>query len=321
MRPNLPTRIGVIEADHALRSAQALSYDVLLVANRAAGALGQPTPFEVVTIRPKQRLPRALAALVLPGTGAASLQEIEQQLRTDHGRWLVRLLARAHAAGVQLATSCGAVFFAAEAGVLDGRAATTSWFLAQTLATRYPSIRVDADRVLIESGACITGGAALAHAEVMLALVERLASPSLADHCASYLLLDRRRSQRPYVVLAALIAGDPKLARAEAWVRDHLAEHFSVGELARAVGLGERTFARRVHERCGLTPIRFVQRIRVDAARAMIEHGASFEAAAPRVGYGDATTLRRVFRAHARPASAARRAPATSDGPSRRART
>ena len=185
--------------------------------------------------------------------------------------------------------------------MLDGRSATTSWFLAPELAARYPLVRVAPDRVLVESGPCLTGGAALAHADVMLALVERVAGPMIADHCASYLLLDRRQSQRPYLVLRALVASDPRLTRAEAWVREHIEERFSVDRLATAVGLGERTFARLLRKTCGLSPIAFVQRIRVDAARELLEHGASVESVAPRVGYGDATALRRVFRRHVPP--------------------
>lgn len=300
MRPNTPRRIAIVETPDALGTARALSYDVLEVANRAAAALDRPTPFRVLPLQPGAARPRGLTALVIPGTGAATWPEVEAQLTSPTGRWLVQTITRAHAAGVHVATSCSGVFFAAAAGVLDGRRATTSWFLAPALAARHPRVQVDADRVLVESGACLTGGAALAHAEVMLALVERWASPTVASRTASYLLLDRRRSQRPYMMLSALAAADVRLTRAERWVRDHLSRRFSIATLATQVGMGERSFARLVERLCQLSPIGFVQRIRVDAARVLLERGLSFDAVAPQVGYSDASALRRVFRKHAR---------------------
>ena len=295
-------RLGIIALGSGLRSGLAVSQDVLDVANRAALAL-DPTahpPFEALVLHPGDALPPGLAGVILPGMGCADGAELDAVLDSDEGRWAVALLRAAGAAGLRIATSCAGVFVAAAAGVLDGRTATTSWFLEAELTARHPAIEVNAECVLIESGLCLTGGAALAHADVMLAVVERLAGPPLADLCARYLLLDRRRSQRPYMILSALVAGDPQLVRAERWIRAHLAEPFYVADVAAAVGLGARTFARRLQRTCGLSPIRFIQRIRVDVAGELIAAGLSVEAAAPRVGYGDATALRRVLRKHGR---------------------
>jgi transcriptional regulator GlxA family with amidase domain len=293
--------VAVLDVPDALRSAFALSLDVLETANRVARSASRPAPFEVLILRPGQRLPIDADAVVLPGTGAVTWNEMVKQLESKTGRWIVRMFSRAHAAGMQVATSCAGVAFAATAGILDGRRATTSWFLVPDLASRHPRIRIDAERIVVESGRCITGGAALAHADVMLTLVDRLAGPRVASLVASYLLLERKRSQGPFFVLQVLTDSEPRLRRAEAWVRAHVAERFAIADVASAVGLGERTFSRLVVRVCGMSPIKFVQRIRVDVARVLLEHGSSFDEVAPRVGYTDATALRRVFRQHGRP--------------------
>jgi len=299
MRPNTTHAIAVLALPDGMKSGFALSCDILDAANRAAESMALPQRFETLTLRAPHQIPDGLSAVVLPGMGCPTFEDVATILATRSGRWAARILRAASASDIYIATSCAGVFVAAEAGVLDGHAATTSWFLEAELAVRYPQIRVCAEHILVESGRCLTGGAALAHAEVMLAVVEKFAGAVVADVCARYLLLDRRRSQRPYIMLAAFIQDDPQLVHAEAWIREHIDEPFSVGDVAAAVGLGARTFSRRLKRACGLTPIHFIQRLRLDVARTLINQGASVDEAAPRVGYSDGTALRRVFRLHA----------------------
>ena len=104
----------------------------------------------------------------------------------------------------------------------------------------------------------------MAQMDLMLAVVGRFAGPRLAKACANYLLLDERRSQAPFMAVAYLAGQDPKMAKAESWVRDNIARDFGIDELAEAVALAPRTFARRMAATCGVSPIQFVQRIRVE---------------------------------------------------------
>lgn len=234
----------------------------------------------------------------MPGTGAGSWAELDAQLRSAAGAWVQHTLLAGLHAGATIAASCAAVGFAAAAGLLDGRAATTAWFLAPEFARRFPAVRLAPERVLVESGRCRTGGAALAHADVMLRVVERFAGAALAEQCARYLLLDRRQSQRADLVLQALLAGDPRLVAAERFVHAHMHTRFSIAALAAAVGVGEHTFGRLVQRTCGCSPIQLVQQMRVNAARELLREGHSVEAVAPHIGYADGTALRRVMRQH-----------------------
>ncbi|MEM7607677.1 MAG: helix-turn-helix domain-containing protein [Myxococcota bacterium] len=288
--------MAILQLPGGLRSAFALSLDVLDVANRVASGLGSPEPFKTHVLRVGDSLDAHVHAVVLPGMGCSRWSEVQTILGSPAGRWAVQLMKQARREQRLLATSCAGVFVAAEAGALDGGGATTSWFLEHALAEHYPAIDLRGECMLIESQGCITGGAAMAHADVMLALVERHAGEAVADLCASYLLLDRRQSQRPYRVLTALLQGDRQLLAAGDWVRKHVAKKFTVEEVAHAAGLGARTFARRLKRVSGLSPIQFVQRIRMDHAKALIRAGASYESAAEHVGYSDGSALRRMFR-------------------------
>ncbi len=181
------------------------------------------------------------------------------------------LLQDAAEAGTLLAASCSSVFLLGAAGLLKGRRATTSWWLAPLLGRRHPDLTIDPDQLIVEDRHVITAGAAMAQMDLMLALITRFAGAKLAALCARYLLLDERRSQSRYMALGFLAARDPVVARAEAWTEKHLGVPFSINDLACAVGLAPRTFARRVSGAVGMSPVRFVQRLRVEAAVHLIE--------------------------------------------------
>jgi transcriptional regulator GlxA family with amidase domain len=99
------------------------------------------------------------------------------------------------------------------------------------------------------------------------------------------------------MAIAYLANQDPKIAKAERWVRDNIARDFTVDELAEAVILAPRTFARRIAGTCGVSPIQFVQRIRIETARYLLETTRlSVEEIARQVGYAEPSTLRRLIR-------------------------
>jgi transcriptional regulator GlxA family with amidase domain len=130
----------------------------------------------------------------------------------------------------------------------------------------------------------------------MLAVVRRFAGPDVAAMCARYLLLDVRRSQQPYVAIAALALGDAQLARADAWIRSQVGRTFALDELAAAVGSTPWTLARRFQRVCGMSPSRYVQQVRAEEARRRLAEGARFEEAAYAVGFADPSALRRLLR-------------------------
>jgi transcriptional regulator GlxA family with amidase domain len=289
-------RAAVLELPGMRATGIAISQDMLESANRACLALGRAQPFDIVVLRPGDPVPEVLDLLAAPGMGCVTAAELDSALGRVASPWSMRVLGAAVDAHAWVATSCSSVFLLAQTGALDGGRATTSWFLAAELAARHPAITVEPDNIVVRHDRNITGAASLAHVDVMLTAIEMLAGPDVADLCARYQLIDRRTSQRPYMMLTVLIGDDADLTNAHDWIVKNLQEPFTVADVASAAGLHPRTLARRLQRTTGLSPQAFVQCIRVDAALTMMRSGAIVEAAARRVGYADASSLRRAIR-------------------------
>jgi transcriptional regulator GlxA family with amidase domain len=259
------------------------------------------------------RGPGAGDVVLMPGVFGATERSIDRVLARDETTRAAEVLARGAGRGAVLAASCSATFVVAASGVLDGRRATTTWWLAPAFARRFPQVELAADRMVVEADRVLTAGSAFAHADLVLAIVARIASPSLAQLVARYLLLDDRPSQARYMVLEHLRVSDPAVQAAERFASANVERQISTEELARAAAVSPRTLARRVREGLGMTPHELVQRIRVRHAAHLLETTrASVEEVAGRVGYADAAAFRRVFRRYAGESPRGRRAQAIS---------
>jgi transcriptional regulator GlxA family with amidase domain len=294
------TKVAVIEIDGCMASSVAITHDVLATANRISAAKRVPA-FKVTTVRCGSRRNgadlRGIELVIVPGLGTPSAGELETKLKSPMCRRAADMLTWAHARGAMLAASCASTFLLAETGLLDGRRATTTWWFAPLFQQRYPAVELLTKQMVVADWPIATAGAAMAQMDLMLAVVNRFAGPSLARACANYLLLDGRRSQAPFMAINYLASQDPKMAKAEQWVRDNIARDFAIEELARAVALAPRTFARRMAATCGVSPIQFVQRIRLETARLLLETTRlSVDEIARQVGYAEPSTLRRLIR-------------------------
>jgi transcriptional regulator GlxA family with amidase domain len=293
------TKVAVVEIDGGLASAAAITHDVLATANRISAT--RRARFEVTTLRygPRRHLAQqpAVDLVIVPGLGSASAAELERKLTTSACRRARDMLVTAFEDGAVLAASCASSFLLAETGLLDGKRATTTWWFAPLFRQRYPRVKLLTERMVVADWPIATAGAAMAQMDLMLAVVARFAGPDVAKGCANYLLLDERRAQAPFMAINYLASQDPEVARAETWVRNNIARDFAIEDVADAVGLAPRTFARRIASICGVSPIQFVQRIRIETARSLLETTRlSVEQIAREVGYAEPSTLRRLIR-------------------------
>jgi transcriptional regulator GlxA family with amidase domain len=205
-------------------------------------------------------------------------------------------IAETGAAGTRLCAACIGTFVLAESGALDGRAATTTWWLAPLFRERYPRVALEASRMVVASGGVVTAGAALSHMDLALWLI-RAISPDLAALTGRYLVLDPRPSQSTFALADHLVHADPIVERFERWARAHLADRFSLQEAAAAVGTSTRTLARRVAHVLGRSPLTYVQDLRVERAVHLLRTtAASVDDVAAAVGYADGVTLRTLLR-------------------------
>ncbi|MDD2867880.1 GlxA family transcriptional regulator [Neomegalonema sp.] len=211
---------------------------------------------------------------------------------------LMEHLARSHAAGSALASVCAGAFGLAETGLLDGRRATTHWIYAERFAARYPKIRVEAERLLIDDGDVITAGGLMSWTDLGLRLVERLLGSAAMRETARFLLVDPPgREQAPYSAFAPrLDHGDAAILGVQRWLRRPEAREADVAAMSARAGLETRTFLRRFRKATGLRPTEYRQRLRVEEARESLEATARpIAQIAHEVGYEDAGAFRRVF--------------------------
>ena len=217
---------------------------------------------------------------LVPALASREVREAGAVLRKWSGR------------GALTATACIGTFVLAEAALLDGEEATTTWWLSPLFRQRYPQVRLDESRIIVESNAVVTAGAALSHLDLALALIRR-ASPELANLTARYLVVDERTSQSFYSIPNHLAHADPLIQRFERWARRRLAKGFSLDEAAAALGTSKRTLARRMESVLGKSPLAFFQHLRVERAVHLLRTtDASVDQIAAEVGYAGGTTLR-----------------------------
>lgn len=215
----------------------------------------------------------------------------DRRLVADVGR----LAARAR----RVTSVCSGAFLLAEAGLLDGRRATTHWSACELLARHYPRVTVDPDPIFVRDGNVLTSAGVTAGMDLALALVEEDHGPDVALGVARRLVLYVQRPGGQSQFSAALRAQRAErapLRDLQAWVGDHLDDDLSVEALARRAAMSPRHFARAFAAEVGVTPARFVEEARVEAARRLLEGTVRpVEAIAAGCGFGSPETMRRAF--------------------------
>lgn len=234
---------------------------------------------------------------VVPGLGLTGPKAIQPRFELDDAS-RAALAIRAHAcAGGTVAASCSGVFLLQAAGLLAGKRATTAWWLAPELKRLEPECQVDADRMVCADGAVVTAGAAFAQTDLMLHLIRTRFGNALADAVSRVLLIDGRQAQAPFIVPEVFANGDELIGRLAARVEAALPKLPTVGELANALCMSERTLSRRVKQATGKSTLALLQSVRLRRARALLETSRmTVEQVAEAVGYQDATALRRLMR-------------------------
>lgn len=249
------------------------------------GARQQPVPDWIIVPGLGHRSERELAACFVRGETVRAM------------RWLLAAGAGANAGKTKIAASCSAAFLLAQAGLLDGRRATTAWWLAHAFRARYPAVALDEAKMLVRDGPFLTAGAALSQLDLMLAIVSDVVGESVAHWCSRYLLIDQRPSQARYMMRSHLEHEDEAVIAAERWIDTHLAHPMTVTALSSELALSPRTLSRRIQAATGLSPIKFIQRRRLAHAAHLLETTAlSIETVAERVGYQDSTALRKLIK-------------------------
>ncbi|MGM4954443.1 GlxA family transcriptional regulator [Bradyrhizobium barranii] len=289
-----------------------VTLDAFTIANNfAAAQTGGAPHFDVsiVGVRKKVRSGQGFAIpvksvtsdlkpdwVIVPALNRSRPEQLIPALDRRDVREAVKQLQSWYAEGARIAASCIGTFVLAEAGLLDGRDATTTWWLSPLFRQRYPNVRLDEARMLVTSDRVVTAGAAMGHLDLALWFI-RQASPELAAVVSRYLLADLRSLQAPFIIPNHLAQADPLIQRFERWAREHLKQGFSLQEAASALATSARTLQRRCESVLGKSPLSYFQDLRVERAQSLLHgSGLDVDAIAAEVGYEDGATLRTLLR-------------------------
>lgn len=210
--------------------------------------------------------------------------------------WLRRMSGKVR----RIVSICTGAFLLAEAGLLNGRRATTHWKFARTLALRYPLVIMEPDRIYVQDGHVYTSAGVTAGMDLSLALVEEDFGSAIALQVAQALVLFLRRpgGQTQFsAILAAQATEYRSLHELQVWMANNLRKDLSVENLANRMAMSPRNFARVFAREVGVAPARFVGQLRVEAARRALEASEKgLEEIAGAVGFRGAEAMRRSFR-------------------------
>ena len=228
--------------------------------------------------------------IVAGGTGVVDAQRDERLIR-----WIRSAAARSR----RVASVCTGAFLLAEAGLLDGRRATTHWSACEALRRQYPQVEVDGAPIFVRDGDVYTAAGVTAGIDLALALVEDDLGAAVARDAARWLVLFLRRpgNQAQFSSGPAWKPADrAPLRDLQSWIADNLTADLSVPALAERAFMSPRNFARAFRREVGTTPAAYVEQVRLERARAELEAGdASVDAVAAMCGFGTVETMRRAF--------------------------
>lgn len=217
-------------------------------------------------------------------------------------RRLVDWIRAMHERGAQVYSACGGSIVLAEAGLLDGQEATTHWAYAPLFRQYYPKVKLRMERILVQTGPTQTlycAGGASSWQDLALMLIAKHGGTDEAIRMSKFFLYQwHRDGQLPYQSMVRNVNhGDAVILACQEWIAEHYDSHDAVAELARKSGLPKRSFDRRFRAATGYSPLEYVQTLRVEEAKHLLERGtAGLEEIGREVGYEDAASFRRLFR-------------------------
>jgi transcriptional regulator GlxA family with amidase domain len=273
-----------------IRGSRGPAYEVEVVTSGRGLRVPTEGMAEIVAHRTYRQVTGPVDTLLVPGgVGARLLRD------PALSAWLREQASRVR----RLGSICTGAFLLAEAGLLDGRRATTHWRRLEDFRTRFPKVRVEGDPIWVQDGNIYTSAGVTAGLDLAVSMVEEDLGNAVALEVARELVMFLRRpgGQSQFSSSLAAQATERHVFRElQVWILEHLAEDLSVDALARRVAMSPRNFARVFTGELGVTPARYVENLRREAARRLLERSEEgLEGIAAQCGFGSGEVLRRSF--------------------------
>jgi len=203
-----------------------------------------------------------------------------------------------HSAGALVASMCTASFLLAECGLLPGVTVTTHWAFAELFRRKYPTLVLDVSRILHDENRIITSGGASAALDLLLYLMRRYCSSDLARRCSRYMLIDNVRNGQSEYSMWPMPTNhnDARILQVQNWLEGEFSQHIVIDDIAQRFGFGIRNFKRRFKDATGTTPLTYLQMLRVEKAKHLLETTRmSLERITSEIGYEDSSSFTRLF--------------------------
>jgi transcriptional regulator GlxA family with amidase domain len=266
-----------------------------------AGPVRSSSGVELLARSSRQARPDTL--IVAGGEGTRAAATSKETLA------FVRSVARR---GGRVASVCSGTYVLAEAGLLDGRRATTHWRRTRDFIARYPKVRLEPDRIYVQDGNIWSSAGITAGIDLALAMIEEEFGEDVARETARQLVVYHRRSggQSQFSALLELKSPSGRFKPLLTWAREHLDQDLTVERLADRANMSARHFSRSFTAETGISPSKAVERLRIEVARTRVQSGSEpIETIAQASGFGDAERMRRAFmRTFGHPPQSLRRA-------------
>lgn len=213
-------------------------------------------------------------------------------------QWLLEWLSTSWTQGAMLAASCTATFLLAQTGLLDHRRATTTWWLERQFRRRYPAVALDRQAILTSEDRLMCAGAMTSSLNLAIEIVAQQGSAELARKCARTMMIDTSRQVQPFLQ-GAILEGEsnhPVVLRAQHWLQAHLREKIDLSRLAQHLGVSSRSLNRYFRKELGMTPLEYLQGLRIENAKLMLEKThLPLSQIVSDVGYSDVRSFTALF--------------------------
>ena len=314
MRSKTPQNVVILAFDGSLEMSIAIPRDMFFAANRASrgqdkNAADQQVKRVQVVTQDGKPVTTFNGSQLLPDGSIGDVHDpdliIISGIWSDISDFLPRQgkviawLQQQHAQGVPIASLHSGAFLLAEAGLLDGKVATTYWQLEEEFRARYPKVLLQSERKITSADKLYCSSGVGSGLEMAVYLIERIYGIETAQRLSASFLMDIPR-QSPEFHLAfdkQKAHGDRQVLAAQQWLESNFSSDFLMEELADKVGLGLRSFMRRFKKATGDTPLNYLQRVRIETAKELLSNSSlSIDQVSYRVGYEDASYFSRLFK-------------------------
>ncbi|MEX2600078.1 MAG: helix-turn-helix domain-containing protein [Balneolaceae bacterium] len=305
-----PKKISILIFEDIRLTAVTGALDILMGANECFAETGLELPFDIELVSEKMKTIRV--QLPAQFTCHKTVDEVEEtdliivpsfmgdaEQSLKKYRNLVNWIETMSRKGSEVASLCRGSYFLAEAGLLNGKSCTSHWMSVDDMAQRYPEITVLADEIITDQDGVYTSGGAFSSIHLVLYLIEKFCGREMAIQVSKIFSIDMDRESQAHFAVFRGQKGhkDEEILKSQLFIEQNYQNPITVEEIAGQVNMSRRNFIRRFKKATQNTPLEYIQRVKVEAAKKGLEQGnQNISSLVYDVGYNDSKSFRNVFK-------------------------